>query len=275
MRSFTNITYDELEVGSTATVSRRISQTEVDALALVSGDVDAFHLASNGNGLVPGTTAKAVGARGDHLRAAVAPDARARHDARVAATRLQRRDHGRRRADRHGDGPREAARQRRRAGVHRQAGRRRNRRRHRDRAGARPPHQLLGRRHAGDGPAPQRRVHAPAAPLRGAAGGELRRRASVRPRLAARSARSGATRPDRADPGRAGSEDPLGGRGARRRPHRHHDRQHRAQPRSRRARGAARAPGPGRGADEGQPAHRRDARRRRAVVDRPAHRRAA
>ncbi len=62
MRSFTNITYDELEVGSTATVSRRISQTEVDALALVSGDVDAFHLASNGNGLVPGTTAKAVGA---------------------------------------------------------------------------------------------------------------------------------------------------------------------------------------------------------------------
>jgi len=62
LRSFTNITYDELEVGSTATVSRRISQTEVDALALVSGDVDAFHLASNGNGLVPGTTAKAVGA---------------------------------------------------------------------------------------------------------------------------------------------------------------------------------------------------------------------
>ena len=62
LRSFTNITYDELEVGSTATVSRRISQTEVDALALVSGDVDAFHLASNGSGVTPGTTAKAVGA---------------------------------------------------------------------------------------------------------------------------------------------------------------------------------------------------------------------
>ena len=61
LRSFTNITYDELQVGSTATVSRRISQTEVDALALVSGDVDAFHLASNGDGLIPGTTAKAVG----------------------------------------------------------------------------------------------------------------------------------------------------------------------------------------------------------------------
>ena len=62
LRSFTNITYDELEVGSTATVSRRISQTEVDALALVSGDVDAFHLAANGNGVEMGTTAKAVGA---------------------------------------------------------------------------------------------------------------------------------------------------------------------------------------------------------------------
>ena len=62
MRSFTNITYDELQVGSTATVSRRISQTEVDALALVSGDVDAFHLASNGKGPVTGMTAKAAGA---------------------------------------------------------------------------------------------------------------------------------------------------------------------------------------------------------------------
>ena len=61
LRSFTNITYDELQVGSTATVSRRISQTEVDALALVSGDVDAFHL-QNGVGQAGGTTAKAVGA---------------------------------------------------------------------------------------------------------------------------------------------------------------------------------------------------------------------
>ena len=62
MRSFTNITYDELAVGASATVSRRISQTEVDALTLVSGDVDAFHLAANGTGHHVGTTAKAVGA---------------------------------------------------------------------------------------------------------------------------------------------------------------------------------------------------------------------
>jgi phosphate acetyltransferase len=62
LRSFTNITYDELEVGSTATVARRISQTEVDALALVSGDVDAFHLESGDDGQAVATTAKAVGA---------------------------------------------------------------------------------------------------------------------------------------------------------------------------------------------------------------------
>src|SRR5512135_2741038 len=62
LRSFTNITYDELQVGSSATVSRRISQTEVDALALVSGDVDAFHLVQDGNGRAAGATAKAVGA---------------------------------------------------------------------------------------------------------------------------------------------------------------------------------------------------------------------
>jgi phosphotransacetylase/acyl dehydratase len=61
LRSFTNITYDELEVGASATVSRRISQTEVDALALVSGDVDAFHLVGGGTGIVGATTAKAVG----------------------------------------------------------------------------------------------------------------------------------------------------------------------------------------------------------------------
>jgi phosphotransacetylase/acyl dehydratase len=61
LRSFTNITYDELEIGASATVSRRISQTEVDALALVSGDVDAFHLVGGGTGIVGATTAKAVG----------------------------------------------------------------------------------------------------------------------------------------------------------------------------------------------------------------------
>jgi len=61
VRSFENTTYDELQPGASATIRRRVSATEVEALALVSGDVDSFHLDTNGNG-TPGTVAaKAVG----------------------------------------------------------------------------------------------------------------------------------------------------------------------------------------------------------------------
>jgi phosphate acetyltransferase len=42
--SFTNRTYDEIEVGATISVSRRLSRTDVESLAFVSGDVDPFHL---------------------------------------------------------------------------------------------------------------------------------------------------------------------------------------------------------------------------------------
>jgi phosphotransacetylase/acyl dehydratase len=61
VRSFTNITYDELAVGASASVCRRISQTEVEALALVSGDIDPFHLDASGE-RHPVLIAKAVGA---------------------------------------------------------------------------------------------------------------------------------------------------------------------------------------------------------------------
>jgi phosphotransacetylase/acyl dehydratase len=44
MTSFTNRTYDEIEVGATISVSRRLSRTDVESLAFVSGDVDPFHL---------------------------------------------------------------------------------------------------------------------------------------------------------------------------------------------------------------------------------------
>jgi phosphotransacetylase len=44
MPSFTNRTYDEIEVGATISVSRRLSRTDVESLAFVSGDVDPFHL---------------------------------------------------------------------------------------------------------------------------------------------------------------------------------------------------------------------------------------
>jgi acyl dehydratase len=45
MESLTNVTFDEIRVGDTANVSRKLSGFEVEALALVGGDVDAFHVA--------------------------------------------------------------------------------------------------------------------------------------------------------------------------------------------------------------------------------------
>ena len=40
MNSFTNVTFDEIGVGQSLTLSRTISRADIDALALVSGDVD-------------------------------------------------------------------------------------------------------------------------------------------------------------------------------------------------------------------------------------------
>jgi phosphate acetyltransferase len=61
--SFTNRTFDEIKVGDRAQATRRVSSTEVEALALVSGDVDAFHLKDGGpRGEGNGIQAKAVGA---------------------------------------------------------------------------------------------------------------------------------------------------------------------------------------------------------------------
>ncbi len=45
MESLTNMTFDEIKVGDSAKVSRKLSAFEVEALALVGGDVDAFHVA--------------------------------------------------------------------------------------------------------------------------------------------------------------------------------------------------------------------------------------
>jgi phosphate acetyltransferase len=44
MDSYINQTYDEIPVGTTLTVSRRLSRADVEALTLVSGDLDPFHL---------------------------------------------------------------------------------------------------------------------------------------------------------------------------------------------------------------------------------------
>jgi phosphate acetyltransferase len=60
--SLTNVTFKEIKVGDTASVVRRLSKTEVEALALVGGDVDAFQIAE-GEQLRPGDVqTEAVGA---------------------------------------------------------------------------------------------------------------------------------------------------------------------------------------------------------------------
>jgi phosphotransacetylase/acyl dehydratase len=57
-RDFTNRTFDEIDVGTTATVTRTLSATDVEALALAAGDVEGFHL----DGRVPGERMTAQGA---------------------------------------------------------------------------------------------------------------------------------------------------------------------------------------------------------------------
>ncbi len=44
----TNVTFDEIEIGATASLSRTVTQTSVEVLALLSGDVDPFGLQGNG-----------------------------------------------------------------------------------------------------------------------------------------------------------------------------------------------------------------------------------
>jgi len=45
MESLTNVTFNEIKIGDSVSVTRRLSQTEIEALALAGGDVDAFQLA--------------------------------------------------------------------------------------------------------------------------------------------------------------------------------------------------------------------------------------
>jgi phosphotransacetylase/acyl dehydratase len=61
VRSFENTTYDELQPGGCASIQRRVSAPEVEALALVGGDVDSFHLDANNDGVPDEVVAKAVG----------------------------------------------------------------------------------------------------------------------------------------------------------------------------------------------------------------------
>jgi phosphotransacetylase/acyl dehydratase len=62
MTGFQNVTFDEIQVGQTVSVSRPVTETEVGAMALVSGDVDPWHIADDAGPLSGPSTAQAVGA---------------------------------------------------------------------------------------------------------------------------------------------------------------------------------------------------------------------
>ena len=44
MNGYRNVTFDEIEIGATASAERVVGQTEIEALLLVSGDVVPFNL---------------------------------------------------------------------------------------------------------------------------------------------------------------------------------------------------------------------------------------
>ncbi len=62
MESLTNVTFDEIKIGDSATVKRRLSKTEVEALALAGGDVDAFQIAPGRQNSSESVRTEAVGA---------------------------------------------------------------------------------------------------------------------------------------------------------------------------------------------------------------------
>ncbi|MBP8697393.1 MAG: hypothetical protein KBH73_13150, partial [Syntrophobacterales bacterium] len=54
----TNVTYDEIRIGQSAELTVTLTRTQVELLAVVSGDVDAFHLKAE-----DGTAGPAYGKR--------------------------------------------------------------------------------------------------------------------------------------------------------------------------------------------------------------------
>ena len=61
--NLTNVTFDEIEPGASAELSRTLSQTDIEMLALVSGDANPFHIKKNGdvNGLRDANSVEAAG----------------------------------------------------------------------------------------------------------------------------------------------------------------------------------------------------------------------
>lgn len=61
MSAISNTTFDQIQIGQGATVSRTLSRSDIEALAFVSGDLDAYHLEVDG-GQESGCATEAVAA---------------------------------------------------------------------------------------------------------------------------------------------------------------------------------------------------------------------
>lgn len=59
MNTISNVTFDKISIGQQESVTRTLSRTDIEALAFVSGDLDAYHVEGNG-GQEPGTVTEAV-----------------------------------------------------------------------------------------------------------------------------------------------------------------------------------------------------------------------
>jgi len=69
--NLTNVTFDEIEPGASASLTRTLSQTDIELVALVSGDVDPFHIEGNGNTAIRADTTTTDAAGAEALIAAV------------------------------------------------------------------------------------------------------------------------------------------------------------------------------------------------------------
>jgi phosphotransacetylase/acyl dehydratase len=69
--NMTNVTFDEIQPGASASMTRTLSKTDIEVLALVSGDVDPFHIAGNGSAVVRPDTSTTEAAGAEALVAAV------------------------------------------------------------------------------------------------------------------------------------------------------------------------------------------------------------
>jgi acyl dehydratase len=49
LKNMKNVTFDEIEVGASASFSHTLAQPGIELLALVSGDVDPFHIQPDGS----------------------------------------------------------------------------------------------------------------------------------------------------------------------------------------------------------------------------------